>query len=237
MLLPGPLKNFLRGGRGSTEPVAPASGPVRPSRSTHPLRMATGEAIVTSRNSRGLDEFFGYIRNQSGLTLLDLGIATQQNISFITNLGHRLYSEDFLQILTESFGLDDTTDQSNPGRIEFFLKQALDYPEGQFDGVLVWDVLEYLEAPLLNAVIERLHRIVRPKSYMLAFFHADDKLDSVPFYTFRIQETNLLQVEQKGLRRPTQLFNNRAIEKVFGRFESVKFFLTRERLREVIVKV
>ncbi len=72
---------------------------------------------------------------------------------------------------------------------------------------------------------------------MLAFFHSDDKLDSVPFYTFRIQEINSLQVEQKGLRRPTQLFNNRGIEKVFGRSESVKFFLTRERLREVIVKV
>ncbi len=199
--------------------------------------MASGEATISTRNSRGLEEFFGSIRNQSGLTLLDLGIATQQNISFITNLGHRLYSEDFLQILTETFGLEDTTDQSNTGRIEFFLKQALDYAEGQFDGVLVWDVLEYLEPPLLNAVVERLHRIVKPKSYMLAFFHSDDKLDSVPFYTFRIQEINSLQVEQKGLRRPTQLFNNRGIEKVFGRSESVKFFLTRERLREVIVKV
>jgi hypothetical protein len=30
---------------------------------------------------------------------------------------------------------------------------------------------------------------------------------------------------------------SRSLEKLFGRFESVKFFLTRERLREVIVKV
>jgi hypothetical protein len=33
------------------------------------------------------------------------------------------------------------------------------------------------------------------------------------------------------------LYNNRSLEKLFARFESVKFFLTRERLREVIVKV
>jgi hypothetical protein len=32
------------------------------------------------------------------------------------------------------------------------------------------------------------------------------------------------------------LFNNRNLEKLFGRFDSVKFFLTREQLREVIVK-
>ena len=133
--------------------------------------------------------------------------------------------------------MDDTVDQSNPGRIEYFLKQALDYPEHDIDGVLIWDTLEYLSPPLLAAVVDRLHKIVKPKSYMLSFFHSDDKLDAVPYYTFRIQEPNQLQVGQRGLRRPVQLFNNRSLEKLFGKFESVKFFLTRERLREVIVKV
>jgi hypothetical protein len=72
---------------------------------------------------------------------------------------------------------------------------------------------------------------------MLAFFHSDDKLEAVPSYTFRIQQMNALEVVQHGMRRPQQLFNNRGLEKLFGRFESAKFFLTRERLREVIVKV
>ena len=236
MLLPGPLKNLLRGGRG--EPVE--NGPplvANAARQTFSARNTGVPAAVSTRPSRGLDQFFGYIRGQSGLTILDLGGATQQNVNFITNLGHRLYSEDFLQILNETFGLDDTVDQSNPGRIDYFLRQALDYPEGQFDGVLLWDVLEYLTPALLAAVVERLHLIVRPKSYLLAFFHSDDKLEAVPLYTFRIQDINSLQVAQQGMRRPTQLFNNRSLEKLFGRFESVKFFLAKDRLREVIVKV
>jgi hypothetical protein len=183
-----------------------------------------------------LEEFFSHIRDLSGLTILDLGGATQQNVSFITNLGHRLYSEDFLQILSETFGVEGTVDQSNPGQIEYFLRQALDYPENQFDGVLIWDSLEYLAPALLAAVVERLRKIVRPKSYMLAFFHSDDKLDTVPYYTFRIQDVNTLQVASSGARRPAQLFNNRSLEKLFGNFDSVKFFLTRERLREVIIK-
>ena len=192
---------------------------------------------MSKRPSRGLEEFFSYIQGQSGLTILDLGGATQENVSFITNLGHRLYSEDFLHILNETFGADGSTDQANPGQIDYFLRQALDYPEGQFDGVLVWDSLEYLAPALLTATIERLQKIVRPKSYMLAFFHSDDKLESVPCYTFRIQDVNILQVGQHGVHKPAQLFNNRRLEKLFGRFESVKFFLTREQLREVIVKV
>ena len=225
------FKNFLRGSRGQNGPP----GPIRPSGGGRG-RGSNDPETVAARQSRGLEEFFGHIRDLSGLTILDLGGATQQNVSFITNLGHRLYSEDFLQILSETFGVEDTVDQSNPGQIDYFLRQALDYPEGQFDGVLIWDSLEYLAPALLAAVVERLHKIVRPKSYMLAFFHSDDKLESVPFYTFRIQEVNTLQVASRGARHPAQLFNNRSLEKLFGKFDSVKFFLTRERLREVIIK-
>ena len=177
-----------------------------------------------------------HIRDTTGLTILDLGGANQQNVSFITGLGHRLYSENFLQILNETFSTDETTDQSNPGQIEYFLKQTLDYEEGHFDGVLAWDVFEYLSPALLNAVVERLHRIVRPKSYTLAFFHADAKLDAVPHYAFRIQQVKTLELTQRGLHRPAQLHNNRSVEKLFSKFESVKFFLTKEQLREVIVK-
>ena len=182
-----PLKGFFRGSRGAPT----GSGP--PSRSNDAgcrstLAAARRSRVLSTRPSRGLEEFFTQIRDTSGLTILDLGGATQKNVSFITDLGHRLYSEDFLRILNETFGADDTVDQSNPGRIEYFLKQTLDYPEGHFDGVLVWDVLEYLNPVLLNAVVERLHHIVRPKAYMLAFFHSDDKLEEVPSYTFRIDQ-------------------------------------------------
>jgi SAM-dependent methyltransferase len=229
-----PLKGFFRGSRGGEQ----GGGPASPSSSAKlpPFARGNSQTVYSTRTSRGLAEFFTQIRDTSGLTILDLGGATQKNVSFITDLGHRLYSEDFLRILSDTFGVDDTVDQANPGRIEYFLKQTLDYPEGHFDGVLVWDVLEYLNPALLNAVVERLHKIVRPKAYMLAFFHADDKLDAVPLYTFRIEQVNSLEVLQQGMRRPVQLFNNRSLEKLFGRFESVKFFLTRERLREVIIK-
>ena len=235
MELPGPLKGILKGPRGAP----PANSPGRSTNSGSRLnsaRYGDGNAANATRLSRGLGEFFAYIRDQSGLNILDLGGASQHNVGFITGLGHRLYSEDFLRTLSETFGEDGGADQSNPGRIDYFLRQALDHPPGQFDGVLIWDALEYLTPALLNAVVERLQKIVRPKSYMLAFFHANDKLDAVPSYTFRIQQMNTVEVVPHGMRRPAQLFNIRSLEKLFGRFESVKFFLTREQLREVIVK-
>lgn len=228
MWFSGSLRNGKRGAGGQP-------GDDRPKLHV-PSRSIPAQNGALTRSSRGLEEFFGHIHGQSGLTLLDLGGATQQNVSFITDLGHRLYSENFLQILNETSGAEGTADQANPGLIDYFLRQALDYPEGHFDGVLIWDVLEYLAPALLSAVVERLHKVVRPGSYLLAFFHADDKLEAVPHYTFRIQDVKNLQVLQQGTRRPVQLFNNRSLERLFSRSESVKFFLTKDRLREVVVR-
>ncbi len=77
--------------------------------------------LVTSRPSRGLEQFFAYLRDQAGLSVLDLAGASQQNINFITNLGHRLYSEDFVRTLDDVFGGADAGDQANQGRIDQFL--------------------------------------------------------------------------------------------------------------------
>lgn len=191
---------------------------------------------MTSRPSRGLEQFFTYVRGQVGLSVLDFAGASQENINFITNLGHRLYSEDFVRTLDDVFGGEDPNDQANQGRIDQFLRQTLNFEKDQFDGVLVWDVLQYLTPALLTATLEKLCTIVRPQGYLLAYFHADEKARQVPFYSFRIKDQKNLLINQRGTRTPAQIFNNRSLEKLFQKFESVKFFLTREQLREVIVR-
>ena len=40
------------------------------------------------RHSNGLDQFFSYIKGESGLSILDLAGVNQANVSFITNLGN-----------------------------------------------------------------------------------------------------------------------------------------------------
>lgn len=227
------LRNLFLGSRDGNAAGTPAA----PSAPAASRRSSRGEKeVIVSRQSRGLEQFFTYIRGQAGLTILDLGGASQANINFITNLGHKLHTVDFLGSMEETFGMDDVTDQSNPGRIDYFLRQNLEYPDDTFDGVLVWDTLEYMAPALLSATLERLYRITRPGSYLLAFFQSDERAAAVPFYGFRIHDFNALQVSQRGARKPVQLFNNRTLEKLFQRFGSVKFFLTRESLREVIVK-
>ncbi len=229
------LKSFWRGPRSSAEAAPPANGG-GVSRFVPKSGHSSTKETSETRQSRGLEQFFGSFRDQSGLSILDLGGACQENINFITSLGHKFYSEDFLRIFQETFG-EEIADQANPGRIDFFLRQGLEYPDEQFDGVLAWDVLEYMEPPLLSATTERLLRVLKPQGYLLAFFRSDDREKTAPCYAFRIQDLRTLQVTHYGERAPSkQLFNNRSLEKLFQKFESVKFFLTRDRLREVIVR-
>ncbi|MGI8991780.1 MAG: class I SAM-dependent methyltransferase [Bryobacteraceae bacterium] len=220
---------MFRGPNGHAAPETPGPRRGRDSK-------AGGQELVSTRQSRGLEHFFHDIRDHVGLSILDLAGATQENINYITNLGHKIYTQDFIRSLDDTFHGDHGSDQSNVSRIDYFLRQNLEFPDETFDAVLVWDVLQYLSPALLAATLDRLLRIARPKSYMLAFFNADAKSANSPSYTFRIQNKSTLVITQRGSRKQAQVFNNRSLEKLFNRFESVKFFLTRESLREVIVR-
>jgi len=226
-LLPERFKSMFRGSE-----TAVARGPFSSSKS---LRSEEKET-QSVRPSRGLEQFFSYIDDQVGLSILDLAGLTQDNIDFVTDLGHKLYTQDFLRSLDDTFGREDINGQAAQNRIESFLEQNLDFEENTFDGVLVWDAMQYLSPALLNATVERLHKITRPRSYLLAFFNADEKSLLSPHTQFRIQSRSTLMLAQQGQRQQAQVFNNRSLEKLFSQFESVKFFLTREHLREVIIK-
>lgn len=190
---------------------------------------------VQTRQSRGLEQFFFNIRDVVGLSILDCAGANQDNIDFLITLGHKVYSQDLVRNLDEAFGRD-LAEQANPSRIEYFLRQNFEYPPEALDGVLLWDSLQFMSPALLNAVVERLYEVMRPKSYLLAFFTATERAAQVPSHTFRIADAKTIVLAERDVRMAGQIFNNRNLEKLFGKFESVKFFLTRESLREVIVR-
>jgi hypothetical protein len=62
------------------------------------------------------------------------------------------------------------------------------------------------------------------------------KEQTIPVLSFRIADNKTFLLTAKDRRQPALVFNNRSIEKLFDGFGSVKFFLTRDHLREVIVR-
>ena len=198
--------------------------------------MTQSARALETRNSHGLDQFCSSLEERPGLSILDLAGANQETVSFVTNYGHKLYSDDFLMQMDQCFGDGDFYEnQSNPLKVAKFLDSALNFPDGNFDGALVWDRLQFLTAPVLEAVAERLSKMLRPGSTLLALFHAEEKSD-IQTYSYRIKDRRTILMAPRGRRSPAQFFNNRSLEKLFQNFDSVKFFLTRDHLREVIVR-
>lgn len=223
------LKSMLGG---SGPPKAVPSGPA----SQHPpRRVATGQPF--NRQSNGLDQFFSAMRDRGTLSLLDFAGASQENISFITSMGHRLASEDLVMALEQTFGDSDVIqNQSEPRLVDEFVSENLNFEADSFDGALVWDSLQFLSPHLLQLTVDRLYEALRADACLLAFFNADEKLKQIPVYQYRIAANNQLSLTPRGSRAPAQFFNNRSIEKLFHRFQSVKFFLARDHLREIIVR-
>ena len=230
-MLPEKLRSIFRK---ESEPASPAHS-LSSGGGSSPARKPFKPNPPTTRSSRGLEQFFFEIRDLVGLSILDLAGATQENINFLTSLGHKIYSQDIVRSLDDAFG-PDPAQQTNPALIEAFLRNNLDYPADTFDGVLLWDSLQFMGPALVNATVERLSQVMRPKSYLLAFFTANERVTEVMSYAFRILDNKTILLAERGIRPSGQVFNNRNLEKLFSKFESVKFFLTRESLREVIVR-
>lgn len=179
------------------------------------------------------------------MSILDFAGASQATIGFVTNYGHRLYSDDFVRQLDRVFGQppaagatasDFFENQANPALVSDFFDLALNFEDASFDGALLWDSLQFLASPLLQAVVAKIHRMLRPGASLFALFHTEERIESIPTFAYRVQDHRTIQMVSRSQRKPAQIFNNRSLEKLFQDFQSVKFFLTRDRLREVIVR-
>jgi ubiquinone/menaquinone biosynthesis C-methylase UbiE len=194
---------------------------------------------LETRQSHGLGQFCATLEERPGLSILDFAGGNQATISFIAGYGHRLYSDDFVHQLDQAFenGQGDFFEnQSNPLLVSKFMGAVLEFKDQSFDGALVWDSLQFLATPLLQTVVGTLHRVLRPGASLLAMFHTEERIESIATYSYRIQDHHTVQMTAREQRKPGQIFTNRSLEKLFQDFESVKFFLTRDRLREVIVR-
>jgi hypothetical protein len=195
--------------------------------------------VEQTRTSLALRHFFESMRDCQDLEILDLGEFNEHNREFVDAMGHHLVHEDLVARIDETFGPGDpAAAQRQPGLIDLFLNQNLQGLESQFDAVFVWDTLQYASRPLLEAIVNRLHALMRPRAAVFACFQCDI-LQAGPLvtsYSFRLVSEDTLELYPRGLRRHAQIFTNRGIEKAFETFSTIKFYLTRDSLREVVAR-
>ncbi len=224
-------------------------------RSSAEMQQATPpSAQKPARRSSGLGELARLWDSDTPLCVLDLGSTSGANIRFFTERGHKIYSEDLLVASTEP----NLVTKDEDGKVVLdsrqFLADNLVYPAAHFDVVLCWNLSDYLDESLVRPVMGRLWSVLKPGGMLLAFFHTKDAGPDSPCYRFHIVGKDTLEMQKIVLRRETRrgptgaihtaisdgfrlqrVFNNRHIETLFRDFASIKFFLARDNVREVLV--
>jgi SAM-dependent methyltransferase len=198
-----------------------------------------------SRRSSGMGEISRLLKSQEGLCVLDMGSTSPNNIRFFTDKGHRNYSEDLLRSsLDPTLRIPDAMGKSAiDGKT--FLEENLQYPNSHFDVVLCWNLPDYMEESLVKPTIDRLWSLMKPGGVLLAFFHTRDAGPDSTCYRYHVTDTDMLEMQEVKFAVPGRLekqsprlqrvFNNRHIENLFRDFASIKFFLARDSIREVLV--
>jgi SAM-dependent methyltransferase len=203
-----------------------------------------------TRRSSGLRELARLLQSDEPQCVLDLGSTSAANIRYLTERGHKIYSEDLLEASTDPELVTKDEDGQRILDQKNFFSENLAYSTAQFDLVLCWNLADYLDESLVKPVVARLWSVMKPGAVLLAFFHTREAGPDAPCYRYHIVSPEILEMQhvrsQRDLRQgPTgagersfrlqRVFNNRHIENLFRDFTSIKFFLTRDNVREVLV--
>jgi len=187
------------------------------------------------RHSTGLAEFHRLVAGEGKLRILDLGPTSPTNIAYLTGQGHKLYQEDILRAATSARYLLKDKDGKTCLDAERFLDENLQYPATVLDAVLCWDVADYLPEAFVRPAVACVHRALKPRGVLLAFFHTRDAGPEAPHYRYHLVDRENLDLQLGPPFRLQRVFQNRHIENLFKDFSSVKFFLARDHVREVLV--
>ncbi len=223
--------------RGSSDNAAQGSGTAR------------GAQRLTRRSS-SMAQLVKELDTEETLCVLDLGSTSPANIRYCTERGHKIYSDDLLVSSTDpSLVIKDEAGKPILDS-KRFLEENLVFPAAQFDVVLCWNLPDYLDESLVKPVVGRLWSLLKPGGSLLAFFHTQEAGPDAPCYRYHIVGVDTLEMQlidprgdsKKGTPRGAannfrlqRVFNNRNIENLFRDFASIKFFLARDNVREVLV--
>ena len=202
-------------------------------------RHGTDEEVVSgekvSRRSTGFNEFIRAISREEGLKVLDLGATSPANITFMTGLGHKFHQEDVLRLASDKSLVIPNGDGGTTFDLHRYFDENLDFEREEFDAVMFWDLADFLPEPLVKPLIERIHVAMKPTGILFAIFHTKDAGPDAPFYRYNIAAKDTLEMQPARHFRLQRVFNNRHVENLFRDYASIKFFLGRDNLREVLV--
>ena len=181
--------------------------------------------------TKALHKFLSCLTSRASPVLLDLGPVVGSNVTFFgEQLGCKIFVEDIFA------DLDRHVREGKLDALPAFLKKRFPQPSGTFDGILCWDLVDYLDRPAAQELASELTRLLRPDGALLGFFGSAKPRDTQYTKFIIVDEVNLKHRSYPSARGRQVILLNRDIIRLFAGLRVSDSFLLLNNLREILFR-
>ena len=185
-----------------------------------------GQVIPT----KALRKFLTSLTSRESPVLMDLGPVVGSNVTF---LGERLGCKIILEDL---FGDVERYPKNSETPLADYLKTRIKHQEGSVDGILCWNLFDFLDVASGQALAASLKHVLRPDGVLLAFF-ATIAQNDVRFSKYVITgEESVKQRPYSTVGRKQTALQNRDIIRIFDGLKVAESFLLKNNVREFLFR-
>jgi hypothetical protein len=182
-------------------------------------------------STKALRKFLAALTAHDSPVLLDLGPVVGSNVSFFgEQLGCKIFVEDIYA---------DIDRHVRGGKLEelpAFVKKRFPQESASVDGILAWDVLDYLDKASAAELAAQLTRVLRPDGALLGFFGTAQPRDMQYTKFIIVDEQNLKHRSYAAARGRQAAMLNRDIIRLFSGLRVSDSFLLQNNLREILFR-
>lgn len=203
-------------------------------RKTDPAAGEAAPPAAQSHASRALPRFVAALSGRDAPVLLDLGPVVGANVSFFgEELGCKIFVEDL------SKDVDRHVQEDRLPDLPAFLERRFPQEDEAFDGILCWDIFDFLDRASGQALAAQLVRLLKKDGVILAFFnHTQVQGSSPAVYTRHlvIDQRTLEYRPYPAARGKQRPFQNRDIQRMFEPLVITDQFLLKTNMREIVLR-
>lgn len=186
-------------------------------------------AADEARSSLGLKELLTGLPTDRKHSVLDLGSASSGNVAFFSGFSCRLYIADLYSTLLRRGGRPP--DQPEP----FDRELAGNLPDGCFDVILCWDLLNYLSGEQMSVLGGHLARRSRPGSRLFSLIAPHGQIPNRPQRFEILDPASIRYSSRTPSRRPAPGYREPELNRWMAPFAVESSYLLRHGVQEYIL--
>ena len=181
--------------------------------------------------TKALRKFLTALTSRELPVLLDLGPVVGGNVSFFgEQLGCKIFVEDIYA------DLDRHVREDKIEKLPGFLSKRFPQADGEVDGILCWDVFDYLDRASAQELANQLTRVLRAEGSLLGFFGTAQAREARYTKFIIVDEVNLKYRSYPSARGRQAILLNRDIIRLFSGLRVSDSFLLQNNLREILFR-